>query len=361
MLPEKRRTNLLWQPFDRDLKTVEQVSQLFADRAKARTTLFYNKVSDLGIRWLDQGPEHSQSGYYARIDGKDMLLTQNAIATGSRLVKASTKFWEQFPDKNAFPTTMAHILNTREKGAVQVRHDGIRVNAILHEDYIIKDVANFIDAFFPAIEENIGEISGISVREDGDNDIASLLVMLGDNLLPSVKRELGQNMMWSIRTSETGAVDTQTMMGLFRTICLNSATRIRQNSVWSHKGSWDTFWDGSMATIREFSYYADQFSKIFESLIKTPLDMAAADIIAALYGNNLITKAHSELAIEAADLPTEDNRAVETHYDLFNLLTRTAQDLPTLIAHERAASKVMEIFTRPGGLRESLRNGIDVN
>ena len=349
-VPVGRKTNLLWEKFDRGLKNTDEVIDLFKRRHESRTTLFYDKVVDLGIRWLDQGPSHSASGYYARIDGVDMLLTPNAISTGSRLIKATPKFWDQFPDKNAFPTTLSHIMANREDGGLLVRHDGIRVNAILHQDYVIKDMIDFINVFFEYLQDNVGEISGISVREDGDNDIYSLLVMMGDNLLPEIKSEFGQHMMWSIRMSETGAVDTQTMMGIFRTICLNSATRINKNTSWNHRAEWDNFWQRSLENIKEFSYYADQFGKIFSTLLKAKLELPASDLIRALYDKELIAKKHMEFAIDLSNQPTEDGRVVETQYDLFNILTQAAQELPTLIAHERAAANTMEIFTIPGGL-----------
>jgi hypothetical protein len=161
--------------------------------------------------------------------------------------------------------------------------------------------------------------------------------------------------MFLLSTSEHGLSDTSSTLGLYRTICTNSAIREQSLSKWDHKTSAGKFYDDTASVIMQTGFYTDRFGQLFNELLKTPLDVEPTDLVAALKANKLITRAHFDNVKMALTAKTEDGRDVENQYDLFNKLTQAARDLPSIQARERAEQVTLDLFTQPGGIREVLR------
>lgn len=354
-----------------EIMPVNDVLSRLEIRSKAYENLDVDKVSDLNIHWSDQDNEHRTSGWYAKIGNRDLMLSEQAIRGASKMVKVSDiKYWNQFPDRNAFPTTLAHILehaamsgNRQNAKRLLVRHDGINVRAIQPFVYKIKDAYELVADFVQMLAENVGEIHGISSVEDGDpGDICSYRVVVGQNIMPMLKDEYGQYMMWLIACSETGAIvcpgaTAATAMGVYRTSCLNSAIREKLITKWNHRSKGlEKFYNESADRIRMMGYYRDQYADIFKELLSYKLvDVAPRDLLAAFESEKLITSGHYDAAEMYIDMPTEDGRPVETQYDLFNVLTKSAQELPSLAQRQAAETRALHLFTEKGGIFERLR------
>lgn len=353
------------------LLPVNDVLERLEMRAKGFENLDVSRVSDLGIHWSDQDTQHSESGWYAKINGRDMILSQQAVRTGSKLIgQADSRHWLKYPDRNAFPTALAHILENeatngsrREPKRLVVRHDGIKVRAMLPFSYKIRDSYNLLADFIEMITENVGEVQGVSVIEADDfdphaepGDITSCRVVVGSNIMPSLQPQFGQYMMFLMANSETGAMNAVTGLGLFRTTCLNSAIRNQIMCSWGHKGGLEEFYDATAERIQQIGYYQDQYANIFGELLSSKLEVPSRDLLHGFHSEKLITTGHFDAAEMYVDAPTEDGRPVETQYDLFNALTRAAQDLPTYAQRQQAEATTLHLFTEPGGIFERLRN-----
>lgn len=339
------------------LQSVETVLADAKYRHDHRVTLEYSNVTELGIRWHDQGPDKSESGYYAKIDGRELRMSDGAMKTACRLIKTEPKFFNQFPDHDAFPKTFRHILDNpgRNESGVILRHDGLQVNCILPRSYQVRDANELLGDFVGSLNENLGDIKGISVVDEGFGDHTRYYVVMGNNLMPEIDDSLGQYMMFMLSMSETGLQPARTALGLYRTICTNSAVRQQTLSKWNHEGSIGKFYDSTNETIRMTGYLQSQFSKVFGELLKIPLEHDATELLKAMKTAKAISRDHHQLASTYVLTPTEDGRSVETQYDLFNVLTRAAQDLPSLRQREDAEQGAMALFTAEGGLFEELR------
>jgi hypothetical protein len=341
-----------------DLRNVDKELERLHVRSKGRENIFVDRVMDLGIHWKDQG-HNNRSGYFAKIDGRELPLTDGAIKTACRMVKTEPKYFSQFKDKSEFPRALIKGIDDgkrRDKG-VLIRHNGLQVTAVLPQDYKVHDSAHLMEDFLEPLKENLGDIKGIQSLEQGDGDICSYRIVMGTNIMPSLDDMHGQFMAFFVTTSENGIVPTICTLGLYRAVCTNTALREQTITRWDHrKVGFSAFYEKVAGVIHKTSYFQSQYSAVFEELLKTPLgDMAATDLISAMYGNRLITKQHAETAALYAGNQTEDGRQVSTQWDLFNVLTAAARDLPGVQAREQAESKTLTLFTDPGGLAEQLR------
>lgn len=338
------------------MESVDYVMSRLQSRSKNRRNLHIDRFKDLNVRWIEQDPTHTKSGWYAKVDSKDMRFSSNAVKSASKLIKqCKVKYWDQFPDKDAFPTTLSHILDSRVNPRLLVRHDGVEINAVLPPQYVIRDAGALLGEFIAPIRENLGEIHGISSLEEGSGDICSYRVVVGQNIMPSLHAKFGQFMMFHLGTSETGARDTTTTFGLYRTICTNSAIGEKLVTKWNHRGDGENFFMKSSERLRSAGYYQGAYGKIFGVLLNTKLVVSARDLLSAMSEENLITNSHYDAATLRVDAPTEDGRPIETQYDMFNLLTRSAQDLPSIQSRQVAESRSLHMFTEPGGVFEALR------
>jgi len=340
------------------LESVSSVMDRLTHRAKHTENLDVDRVFDLGLRYEDQSPSRSRSGYYARIAGRDMRLTDGAIKTACRQIKVrDSRFYSQFADKNKFVRDLHEgiDLGTRKEKGVLVRHNGLEVTAILPRDYVIKDSVELLGDFLTPLEQNLGKPLGIYSIEQGNGDKCSYRVVMGNNIMKDVDTRFGQFMMFILTTSDHGLQDTETALGLYRSVCTNSALREEDVSSWNHKTSAGAFYDKAARLIESTGVFADQYGQIFGELLNTRLDVHAQDLLSEFQRAELISRAHYDIAKLRASEPTEDGREVETQYDLFNALTRAARDLPTIEQRERAEQSALQIFTYPGGIREVLR------
>lgn len=340
------------------MESFDKVMDRLDFRAKNRVNLDVDWVSDLQIHYAEQDSSKSKSGYYAKIDGKDMLLTSGAIKTACRLVKISDPtFFNQFEDRDEFPRVLRKGIDEgkRKRKGVLVRHNGLEVTSILAPDYKIKDANELLADFIGPLKENLGEPVGVYSLEQGNGDICDYRIVMGDNLVPELNPEHGQFLMFMLTTSENGLCDTRSILGSYRNICQNSAIREQTLCKWDHKSLPNKFYSKTASTIQQIGFYTDRFSQVFQALVKAKLDVPAVDLVSELKRSKLITKGHAEMALMAAGEPTEDGREHETYYDLFNVLTRGARNLPSILNREQAEQSTLELFSEPGGIQEQLR------
>ena len=360
---------------NQSLQTVDSVLERLRVRSKGFTNFDVEKVSQLGIHWSEADTSHRKSGYYARVSGRDMLLTEQAIRGASKMVRvADIRYWNQFPDKDAFPKTLRHVLenpatsgNRANAKRLLVRHDGIKVRAIQPFTYRIKDAYDLLTEFVTMLTDSVGEIQGISSIEEGEpGDVCSYRCVLNKNIMPMLPAKYGQHMMFLLATSETGAnvsfgSTAATALGLYRTTCLNSAIREKLVTKWNHRSKGlDKFLQHSGERIEQIAYYQNTYAEIFRELLRAKLDkIAPRDLLCAFNNEKLITSGHYDAALAYIDSPTEDGRSVETQYDMFNVLTRSAQDLETLAKRQAAETRALHLFTEQGGVFERLRNAAE--
>jgi hypothetical protein len=277
------------------------------------------------------------------------------------MVKTEPKYFSQFQDKSEFPRALVKGIDDgkRQDKGVLVRHDGMNITAILPQDYRVHDAAHLLESFLEPLKDNLGDIRGVQSLEQGGGDICSYRVVMGANIMPSLDDKHGQFMAFFITTSENGIIPTVCTLGLYRAVCTNTAIREQTINKWDHRSGVNAFYEKVAGVIHKTGYYQSQYSAIFAELLNTPLGIPASDLISAMHGNRLITKSHADTALLYAGNQTEDGRQVTTHWDLFNVMTASARDLPTVQAREQAESKTLTLFTDPGGLGEHLRRSHD--
>jgi hypothetical protein len=336
------------------IQPVQTVMDHLSYRSSHRETISMDRFAQLGIRYCNQDSSKTESGYYAKIDGQDMRLTDGAIRTAAKLIDAKPSFFNQFPDRDAFPKMVSHVVDSAG-GGVLVRHDGLSINAILPPYYQVRDADELLGDFVKALDNEIGDIKGIAVDEEGNADRARYRVVMGSNLMPDLDDSRGQFMMFVLTMSETGQINAQTELGLYRTLCTNSAVREATRSRWDHIASPSKFFQSSGEVIRMTGQLQNQFSRIFGELAKQELEHEAAAILHAMKVVGAISEQHNKLAQQMILTPTDEGRMVTTHYDLFNVLTRTAQELPSMKARESAEQQSLSLFTARGGIYEELR------
>jgi hypothetical protein len=343
------------------LETLEKVQDRLAYRSAHKENIDVDQIRDLNIEWHDQGPSKSKAGYYARIGQKDLRLSDGAMKTACRLLKTEPKYFSQFEDRAEFPRALVKGIDEgkRKNKGVLVRTNGLEVTSILSRDYKIRDAATLLNDFLEPLKDNMGDVKGVYALEQGDGDICSYRVVMGANLLPSIDAKLGQYLMFVLSTSENGIVPTKSTLGLYRTICTNSAIRQQELCQWDHKTEFGRFYDDTASTIRTSGYFQNAYSRIFSDLIDAKLEVPALDLVSAFSEGDLLTSNHADLARLYVMAPTEDGRGCENQYDLFNALTRAARDLPSIQARELAESKTLKLFTDAGGIREALRLAAD--
>lgn len=344
------------------LLSVDQIMSHVNARAANRENVEVEGAAELALHYREPTGSQPKGGFVARVpvtlaNGttrlEDLPLTDGAVKTACKLIgMGDPRFFSQGDDPDFFPKTFRHILDSRQRKqrGFLVRHNKMAVTSILPRDYVIKDAANLLGDFIPALQENVGEIKGVLGLEQGDGDIASYRVVMGNNIMPSLAEDKGQFLMFNINMSESGLIDSKTSLGLYRTFCTNSAIRVQTLSRWDHRSAFSPFYDKAARTIREAGYLQDSYSKIFEELLRAKLPFPAMDLIDAFRREQMIAGEHCKLANIYAE--TEPS---ETQYDLFNILTRSAQDLPSIRQREEAEVNAMNIFTQTGGVMEALR------
>lgn len=347
------------------------------ERAKIRADGFTNldveRVGDLNIGWRDMDAQHRESGWYARLDGRDMLLTQQAVRSAVKAMGCKDhSFWEKSPDKDALPKMLKLYLENasgkrKYPKRLMVRHDGINVRAVLPFNYTIRDGYDLLEMFAEKIGK-VGKIQGVSeVMDSGETshpgDLVSYRVVMSQNIMPKLKDEFGQFMMYMVSVSETGRAfiggnDAYTSMGFFRSSCTNSAIRGSVGCKWNHRSKGlPKFTQDSTERIRTLGYYQDYYTRAFDELLNRKLkDVTPRDLLGALKDEKLITSGHYDAAEMYVGEPTEDGRPVSTEYDFFNVLTRAAQDLPSLMQRQQAETKSLLLMTEKGGIYERMRD-----
>jgi hypothetical protein len=343
------------------LLSVQEILAHTRYRADHRETLQVESAADLGIHYQDRG--NGTSGFYAAVpvtnaDGsvrmKELPLSHGAVMTACWTMpgRPSIETFAAADDPSAFPKFFQNVMDSqkRKQHGMLVRHDGLQINAVLPPNYVVKDSADLLEEFIPALRDNVGDIVGVLGLEQGYGDIASYRIVMGNNIMQGIEPDKGQYLMFNINTSETGLIDTKTSLGLYRTFCTNSAIRTQTLSRWDHRTPFSPFYDKSARVIRESGYLQESYSKIFAELLGTPLPFPALDLIHAFRREQLITRGHAEVALIHAE-----SSASETQYDLFNIMTRSAQDLPTISARELAEEASMKLFTEPGGVLAALQ------
>lgn len=357
------------QPVSADLRlwgveSVDDVVKRLKERASHRRTVEVDRVADLGLRWEDEGPTRSKSGYFARIAERDYRLSDGAVKSLNRLMSGpQLKHWNKYQDRNAFVKAAINILDNpdrRTQGGMFMRHDGLEINCFLPSSYVLRDSHEMLTDFVGMLDDNIGDIRGISSSEEGYGDRCIYRVIMGDNLMPAARAEYGQYMMFMLSMSETGQCDSTTSLGLYRTVCTNSAIREQTLSRWNNRsGGESKFYDATGETIRMTGYLKSQFSQVFGELFNLRLEHDPIELLNTMQQAKVISREHWVTSKVHAELPTEDGRPCTTHYDLFNAMTHGAKELGSLNAREQAEQTTLHLFTAPGGLYQELRSAMN--
>lgn len=346
------------------VESVDEVLKRLKERASHRRTLEVERVADLGLRWEDEGPSRSKSGYYARISNRDYRLSDGAVKTLNRMMSGpQLKHWNKYQDPNAFVKAAVNILDNPDRRSAMgmyLRHDGLEVNCFLPSNYVLKDAHEQLTDFVEMLNDNIGDIRGVTVDEEGYGDRCWYRVIMGDNLMPAARAEHGQYMMFLLSMSETGQCDTSTQLGLYRGICTNSAIREQTISRWNNRsGGESKFYDATGETIRMTGYLKSQFAAVFGELFNLKLEGDPIELLNTMKQARIISREHWATSKVHAEMSTEDGRPCTTHYDLFNAMTHGAKELGSLLAREQAEQTTLHLFTAPNGLYGELRSAMN--
>lgn len=348
-------------PFETVLKATRQ-------RALNRQNLDVDRIKDLGIEYSDTHPQLPNGGYVATklkdSKGRAMALNESAIAGAMKLLGAKRNFFAGFEDRDALPKM---LINKLDNPARQGEHtfkvrtgwtsDEGRfaevITAILPGSYQIRDANVQLQQFAEMVHENLGPIRGVQVSETGYGDALAYRMIVGNNIMKGTREDAGQHMMFSLRMSENGLFDDEAALGLYRLICANGAMGWDTASIatWSHKTELTDYTNKAGKTITATSRFQQLWSPIFDNMAQAKLEHPAADYLHMMKTRQMITDRHYQMADSHAKSGMEPT---DTHYDLYNLLTRGAQDLPSLLQRYQAERKTLKLFTEDGGFVPAL-------
>lgn len=352
-----------------DLKNFDDVLAATRVRAQNRRNFDVERISDLGIEYVDQGkhPRLPEGGFVASklkdAKGNAMVVGPGAIRGACKLMDVKPNFFNGFEDRNAFPKALANKLDNPNRSGrdrtFKIRtgfaDNGIdeQLAAILPGSYQIRDANEQLSHFAQVVFENLGPIKGVEVAEQGFGDIVSYRMVIGENIQRGQRDEEGQFMMFCLRMSETGLVNDEAALGLYRLICKNGAMGWDEAAVasWSHKTPLEDYLNKAGSTVRMATHFGQAWGKIFGDMEQAKLPAPAADCLHAMKASKMITGQHFDMA----DLHAKSGmEASNTQYDLYNLLTRGAQDLPNIQQRQSAERTTLEIFTKDGGFLQRL-------
>jgi hypothetical protein len=277
------------------------------------------------------------------------------------MIGAQPKMFKRAASPEAFPQMLYQVLDNpaAKKHGIKIRTglapNGIteQIAAILPPDYVVKDSHEQLADFASMLESHVGAVRGVSKLEQGYGDINSYRLVVGENVMPALDDLKGQFMMFVYSGSETGMCEDMTTLGLYRLICTNGAMRTDHEQLvahWNHRANHDKFMSKSAETVRHVGYFSDVWGKMFQKAAATPLPAPARDMLHAVRETNLITRSHFDAAERQSG-----TGPVETQFDFFNLLTQSAQMLPSIQQREDAESRSMKLFTERGGVMERIR------
>lgn len=338
------------------IQPVEKVLEHVCYRRDHRETMTIQHPRELAMAYQDQGPSHSQSGYFAKIGGKELRLSGAALTGLNKLIlqPKGMKHWDQYRDQNAMVKAVNNIYDEKADPSMVVRHNGLEVTAILSPNHEIRDAADLLEDFIEPMEERMGDIRGVVAQEEGNGDICSYRFVMGDNFLKGMDDKYGQFMMFLLSCSESGIKPTVTTLGTFRTICTNSAVKIQTIAKWDCKSDFAGFHDKTSETLRMAEHLQKGYAELFGTLANVKLKDEPLDMLHALKNEGLISRGHYDAAKVYAQENTEDGRPVTTQYDLFNALTRAARDLGSIQSQQQAEERALTLFTEPGGVMSRL-------
>jgi hypothetical protein len=351
-----------------DLESVDSVIAEARQRSDSRQNISVPSVLDLNLRYCDPHPGQPKGGYMARIDGKDLPLSDNALRGACKMMNAQWRHYRQFADPSAFPQALHNILDNpgrRGPKGLLVRtglaDNGINeeVAAIMSPTYRIRDAWEQLTDFSSLINDTIGTVRGIDRIEYGHGNELSYRIVIGNNVMQATDELHGQFMMFVLSMSELGVGVDTTTLGLYRLVCTNGAMALTDKSLvsrWNHQGSADKYLEKSSESLRHLGFLGDQWGKIFGELMSAPLTADASDMLHAFREAGYIDNDHFDAAQSLAV-----TGPVETQFELYNLLTRSAQDLASIKARQQAESKSFRLFTEEGGIVEKLRKAVGLS
>jgi hypothetical protein len=339
-----------------DLQPVQTVVDDARYRAEHRHDILMPSVADMGLRFADPNPAQPKGGYVAKIEGKDFLLTEGAVKTACRLMKTKPAFLKQFSDPMAFPQMLRNAIDNPGRSGpkgVLVRTNGLEVAAVLSPDYQIRDAHTQVADFAAMCEDNFGPVRGINAIQSGHGDVLSYRMVVGNNIMKKLSDLEGQFQMFVLSMSETGQIPDKTTLGLYRLVCTNGAMMLDRSqlvSEWNHHSPLEPYLNDTGTTIRHAGYMGQQWTAIFDELLSARMAAPASDVLHALEEERLITKGH----FDAAERQVV-GQEIESQFDFFNLLTQSAQELPTIQARQQAESTALRLFTGAGGVMQRLQ------
>jgi hypothetical protein len=344
-------------------------------RATSRNNETLDRISDLGIEYIDESAKHPhlpEGGYVARNmhdkNGNSLPLAPSAITGACRMLGTKFKMFAGCEDRDAFPKLLRNNLDNPNRGGdhtFKVRtgfaENGIDevVKAILPGSYEYRDANVQLANFASLCTENIGPIRGVEVEEHGFGDSLMYRFIMGNNIMPKQGDLKGQFVAFCLHMSEHGLFPDTAQLGLWRLICKNGAMGFDNATIatWTHRSDMMDYMNKAGRTIQAAGGIADIWSGTFGRMSETKLDRPAADMLFDMRARGLITESHWD----AADAHQKSGmEPEETQYDLFNVLTRAAQDLPGMRQRQGAERRVLKIFTEGDGVSAALAKARDV-
>ncbi len=344
-----------------NLESVQDVMKDLEERKNNRLNLMFGSVADMGFHHA--GPPLNpdiDSQFMMRIDGKDLHVANTAIKTACRMIGCSSDHFDQYGDSNALPKALRNIIDDnpgRMFKKVLVRTDGLRVNAILPENYQIKDDYDLVGDFATTMEDVYGkELHGIERIAHDDSSLTSYRMIAGGDMLGKDEAEdshdvldIGNSpmfLMFVVTSSEIGLDKTFTTLGTYRLWCQNGALRLDQKQIvarWDHIGSMSQFYSKTNRIIRESGGFQTVCSKVFRELRQIPLGLPSNDLLHHLHDGKFIGRKHYEASVPLMMA----NNGIRTQFEFFNGLTRSAQGLETIPLRQKGESDALSIALNP--------------
>ena len=364
------------------LDSVSSVLDVLRIRKANRMNRLFDDPIPLNLRRNNVPLNAGDSEFTATIDGKDLVLTDTALDGCCRLIDSTWDHFKRYDDPDALPKAMNNISHNRNRGPLSllVRHSAIRVEAVLPKSYQIQDdfdtLTSFItelDAVYPNSIQGIERL--VHGGEQGDGSHSSYRLVLGGDIFggdineairpgeSTILRGMESPMflMAVLSSSELGLTPSDFTLGLWRLVCRNGAMRLDQKHVvarWNHTSDMNVFYNKAFGIMRRAGMFQTVCSQVFSSLREQPLELPASELLVSVKDEGFISKNHFEAAdsylTAGIDTDSGEHGEVETAFQFFNVLTRSAQDLESIKARQRGETAAMKLAMHPLGFMNAL-------
>tara|TARA_B100000614_G_scaffold262909_1_gene300618 strand:+ start:141685 stop:142968 length:1284 start_codon:yes stop_codon:yes gene_type:complete len=254
------------------------------------------------------------------------------------------------------------IVRTESEGAKRVVNGFVPGNFNTLDEYAI--VATIMEQLDSAKQY----INGVNVLNDPRRATSSFRVIFGDPVINRDQHDPASDLfcMLDIRYSPIGFTSFEASLALWRLICRNGMMRrdldflrvkwgqhYRENEDASHR----RLFDRTAEVVGKVEQFAPMIAASVSDLPSKALGEQPEEIVSALNRMRLLPQKHHDLSL--ARLEARVDGPVTTEWDMLNVLTRSAHDLPSISERQQGEHRAMRLAMQPEAFTGVVQAGLD--